>query len=227
MTDHGPHMDEMAPPRAAKGCASPLRELDPEWRDPQLLTMGRVAHGISTQQVVVVAGAPGAGKRATALRLLAATEVIGNGVASELADRRVRDLRKEGWTVAGPHRPADTTPPTPLALDSQFPPSSQALRDPVQPHLFDAPQGQLVRTLQRMSNAELAQLGRKLARLRRQIQRALDRLLGIGSYEFVSHVPPHDTSPCGLLRMASPEIPRGPQLGLHLDAPVHSWALAA
>ncbi|MER7514033.1 hypothetical protein ABTX82_37810 [Streptomyces lavendulae] len=76
-----------------------------------------------------------------------------------------------------------------------------------------------------MSNADLARLGRKLAHLRRQIQRILDRLLGVGSYEFVSHVPPHDTSPRGLLRMASPEIPRGPQPGLHIDAPVHPGRL--
>ncbi|MER5759810.1 hypothetical protein [Streptomyces sp. NPDC002082] len=59
------------------------------------------------------------------------------------------------------------------------------------------------------------------------LSRLLQRLLTSPAYEYTNHVPPHACSPCGVIRMASPEIPRGPQVGLHLDAPVRSWALAA
>lgn len=231
MTDRGPHPDE-APSSATEGCAAPLQELEPDWTDPNVPHMVRAARWISRQpSAVQVLGATGVGRRTTALRLLAATDTVGYGVASELADRRIRDLRDRFYSVvdslADPRGPDTSTPPAPLPSDRRIPPSSQALSGPPQTHAPDSVEGQLARALQRMSNAELARLGRKIARLRLQIQRALDRLLEIGGYEFLSYVPPHDTSPCGLLRMASPEIPRGPQPGLHLDAPAHPWALAA
>ncbi|MFE9566070.1 hypothetical protein ACFYM0_33760 [Streptomyces sp. NPDC006487] len=58
--------------------------------------------------------------------------------------------------------------------------------------------------------------------------RVLPRLLfELHSYEYARHPPPHASSPCGLLRMASPAIPRGPQTELHLDALARSGALTA
>uniref|UniRef100_UPI002F90D8B5 hypothetical protein n=1 Tax=Streptomyces sp. NBC_01001 TaxID=2903713 RepID=UPI002F90D8B5 len=47
------------------------------------------------------------------------------------------------------------------------------------------------------------------------------------SYEFTDHTPPLACSPCGVIRMASPEVPRGPELDLHLDTCKPFWALAA
>ncbi|WKV74154.1 hypothetical protein AW27_023210 [Streptomyces sp. PCS3-D2] len=225
MTDHGPHTEQTAPARAAVGCV--LVAVESDWTAAETTHLVRSARWLSEQRVTPLAVSPGVGRRAAALQLLQVTTLISHGVDVELKDRRVRDLRAEGWTIDGPPPPVLTTLPTPIPPDSQGPPSSLALPALEQPHVLDLFQSQLVRTLQRMSSADLARLRRKLARLKRQIQRVLDRLLGGVGYEFVSYVPPHDTSPCGLPRMASPEIPRGPQPGLHLDAPVHPWALAA
>ncbi|MGW7033013.1 hypothetical protein ACWGFX_38370 [Streptomyces xanthophaeus] len=57
------------------------------------------------------------------------------------------------------------------------------------------------------------------------------RLLPV-AYEYADHVPPLASSPCGVIRMASPEVPRGSlrvlQLNPHPLSGVHpSWALAA
>ncbi|MFE2850396.1 hypothetical protein ACFXJO_04595 [Streptomyces lavendulae] len=59
------------------------------------------------------------------------------------------------------------------------------------------------------------------------LSRLLERTLNPSSYEYADHAPPNANSPCGVLRLATPQIPRGPQLDLHLDAPAHPWALAA
>ncbi|MER6391289.1 hypothetical protein ABT236_22830 [Streptomyces sp. NPDC001523] len=62
-----------------------------------------------------------------------------------------------------------------------------------------------------------------LADVRELLQRVLDST----SYEFADHAPPNSSSPCGLLRMAAAEIPRGPQLALQLETPTFTWTLAA
>ncbi|MFE2149069.1 hypothetical protein ACFXAO_03405 [Streptomyces lavendulae] len=224
MTVRGPHKEQTPPARAAADCAFIL---EPDWTYAGQTPLVRSARWLSEQHVAPLVLSAGVGRRAAALSLLHATNLVGHGVATELKDRRLRDLRDEGWTIDGPPPAVPSTPPTPIPPDSQGPPSSLALPALEQSHELNSLQGELVCTLQRMSSADLAKLGRKVARLRRQIQRALDRLLEIGGYEFLAHAPPHDTSPCGVLRMASPEIPRGPQPGLHIDAPLDPWALAA
>lgn len=223
MTDHGQHTEQTSPARAAARCAPVVEQI---WTDPELPPKTRVAHWLSTQRPGEL-GRFGLGmKIATAYQRRSATDRVGIAVVAE-QDRRLRDLRGRGWTVAEPYRPPTTAPLALLLPGIRELPSSRALGGHARNQELDPMQGQLATTLQRMSDAELARLGRKLARLKRQIQRVLDRLLGVAYYEFVSYVPPHDTSPCGVLRMASPEIPRGPQPGLHIDAPVHPWALAA
>lgn len=57
--------------------------------------------------------------------------------------------------------------------------------------------------------------------------RLLQRLLGLLHYEYADHPPPHAESPCGILRLATPETPRGPELCLHVEAHSALWALAA
>ncbi|MGW9373778.1 hypothetical protein ACWGVR_27640 [Streptomyces xanthophaeus] len=52
------------------------------------------------------------------------------------------------------------------------------------------------------------------------------RLLPV-AYEYADHVPPLACSPCGVIRMASPEVPRGPQLDLHSNTFSPFWVLAA
>ncbi|MGW1771363.1 hypothetical protein [Streptomyces sp. NPDC002104] len=58
------------------------------------------------------------------------------------------------------------------------------------------------------------------------------RLLPI-AYEYADHVPPLASSPCGVIRMASPRVPRGSLRALQLDlagpsgASFPSWVLAA
>ncbi len=59
------------------------------------------------------------------------------------------------------------------------------------------------------------------------VRELLQHVLDTNSYEFGDHAPPNASSPCGVLRMAATEIPRGPQLTLQLDAPVVTWTLAA
>lgn len=55
----------------------------------------------------------------------------------------------------------------------------------------------------------------------------LDLALGNRRYEFIDLVPPHSSSPCGVIRFAAPVVPRAP--GAAGDSPVSSrWsALAA
>ncbi|CAL9652548.1 hypothetical protein SUDANB120_06672 (plasmid) [Streptomyces sp. enrichment culture] len=55
----------------------------------------------------------------------------------------------------------------------------------------------------------------------------LQEWLSPAAYECTEHPPPVASSPCGVIRMASPEVPRGPQLDLHLDAVSPYWVLAA
>ncbi|MFD9306673.1 hypothetical protein ACFWCB_29100 [Streptomyces sp. NPDC060048] len=55
----------------------------------------------------------------------------------------------------------------------------------------------------------------------------IQRWLSPVAYAYVDHAPPLACSPCGVIRMASPEVPRGPELALQLDAPHPSWAPAA
>lgn len=62
--------------------------------------------------------------------------------------------------------------------------------------------------------------------------RVIRRCLMPVAYEYADHVPPVASSPCGVIRMASPEVPRGslraPQLDAHgLREAGCSWALAA
>ncbi|MFF7082165.1 hypothetical protein [Streptomyces lavendulae] len=74
--------------------------------------------------------------------------------------------------------------------------------------------------------ARLAALADMVAVWRADLLARLERWLS-PSYEFTDHVPPVACSPCGVIRMASPEVPRGPQLALHLDTCKPFWVLAA
>ncbi|MFE5717619.1 hypothetical protein [Streptomyces erythrochromogenes] len=73
----------------------------------------------------------------------------------------------------------------------------------------------------------LAELAELITVWLADLRMLLQRLLASPAYGFNTYVSPHACSPCGVIRLASPEIPRGPQPGLHLDAPAGSWALAA
>ncbi|MFF9011237.1 hypothetical protein [Streptomyces goshikiensis] len=79
--------------------------------------------------------------------------------------------------------------------------------------------------------AYLVALGRALADLiavwRADLREALQGWLMPAAYPYADQVPPLACSPCGVIRLASPEIPRGPQLVLQLDAPSPYWVLAA
>ncbi|GHB31419.1 hypothetical protein GCM10010346_63520 [Streptomyces chryseus] len=43
------------------------------------------------------------------------------------------------------------------------------------------------------------------------LRRAVENVLGMRHYEYTETVPRHEKSPCGVLRMASPIVPRAPQ----------------
>ncbi|RKS96969.1 hypothetical protein BX286_7158 [Streptomyces sp. 3211.6] len=79
--------------------------------------------------------------------------------------------------------------------------------------------------------AYLVALGRAVADLiavwRADLREALQGWLMPAAYPYADQVPPLACSPCGVIRMASPEIPRGPQVALQLDATSPYWALAA
>lgn len=133
---------------------------------------------------------------------------------SELCD----DLRNR----RGPQLDAGCEPPNPFGayvLSAGFLAPPQPVWDAhfaAHEEIFDASTAR--------SFAELAELVTVwLADLRGRLQ----RLLASPAYGFDTHVSPHACSPCGVIRLAAPEIPRGPQTGLHLDAPAGSWALAA
>ncbi|MEU3670787.1 hypothetical protein [Streptomyces virginiae] len=74
---------------------------------------------------------------------------------------------------------------------------------------------------------DLAALADMIAVWRADLLLAIQRWLSPAAYEYVDHGPPLACSPCGVIRMASPEIPRGPELGLQLDASSPFWVLAA
>ncbi|MEV7174054.1 hypothetical protein AB0O18_30690 [Streptomyces sp. NPDC093224] len=74
---------------------------------------------------------------------------------------------------------------------------------------------------------DLAALADMIAVWRADLLLAIQRWLSPAAYEYVDHGPPLACSPCGVIRMASPEVPRGPELGLQLDASSPFWALAA
>ncbi|MFI1652308.1 hypothetical protein ACH4XT_36005 [Streptomyces avidinii] len=74
---------------------------------------------------------------------------------------------------------------------------------------------------------DLAALADMIAVWRADLLLAIQRWLSPAAYEYVDHGPPLACSPCGVIRMASPEVPRGPELGLQLDASSPFWVLAA
>ncbi|MFD9411583.1 hypothetical protein ACFWBN_31805 [Streptomyces sp. NPDC059989] len=74
---------------------------------------------------------------------------------------------------------------------------------------------------------QLAALAGLLAVWRADLLAVIQRWLTPLAYQYVDHVPPLSCSPCGVIRMASPEVPRGPQLGLQLEASSPFWVLAA
>ncbi|MFJ4777907.1 hypothetical protein [Streptomyces sp. NPDC088762] len=74
---------------------------------------------------------------------------------------------------------------------------------------------------------QLTSLAGLLSVLRADLLLAIQRLLAPSAYEYDHNVPPVACSPCGVIRMASPQVPRGPDLALNLDTPSPSWALAA
>ncbi|WP_331723270.1 hypothetical protein [Streptomyces sp. NBC_00105] len=74
---------------------------------------------------------------------------------------------------------------------------------------------------------DLAALADMIAVWRADLLLAIQRWLSPGAYEYVDHGPPLACSPCGVIRMASPEVPRGPELALQLDASSPFWVLAA
>ncbi|WP_329391611.1 hypothetical protein OG625_40385 (plasmid) [Streptomyces sp. NBC_01351] len=75
--------------------------------------------------------------------------------------------------------------------------------------------------------ADLAALADMVAVWRADLLLVIQRWLSPAAYQYVDHGPPLACSPCGVIRMASPEVPRGPELGLQLDASSPFWALAA
>ncbi|MFD9163035.1 hypothetical protein ACFVZ8_13750 [Streptomyces sp. NPDC059558] len=72
----------------------------------------------------------------------------------------------------------------------------------------------------------IAALAERVAVWRADLLEVIQGLLS-PSYEFTDHSPPAACSPCGVIRMASPEVPRGPQPDLCLDTCNPFWALAA
>ncbi|MFE4265404.1 hypothetical protein [Streptomyces sp. NPDC056883] len=75
--------------------------------------------------------------------------------------------------------------------------------------------------------AGLAALANLVTVWRVDLLRDIQQSLSPVAYAYTDHVPPVACSPCGVIRMASPLVPRGPELDLHLDVPSPSWALAA
>ncbi|MFB6523644.1 hypothetical protein [Streptomyces sp. NPDC056401] len=78
----------------------------------------------------------------------------------------------------------------------------------------------------------LTALANLVAVWRADLLRVIQQRLLPVAYEYADHVPPLASSPCGVIRMASPRVPRGSLRALQLDTPgpsrvCPSWALAA
>ncbi|MFI9752315.1 hypothetical protein [Streptomyces collinus] len=74
---------------------------------------------------------------------------------------------------------------------------------------------------------QLAALVDLLSVLQTKLLLTIQRRLTPTAYAYEDHVPPVACSPCGVIRMASPLVPRGPELAVYLGTPSPSWALAA
>lgn len=70
------------------------------------------------------------------------------------------------------------------------------------------------------SRDALAQAARVARRLWHFVLSLLNTLLNGCSFEFRDHAPPHESSPCGVIRLAAPRIPRAP--GVSACPPVSS-----
>ncbi|MGW3563064.1 hypothetical protein ACWDSL_04025 [Streptomyces sp. NPDC000941] len=89
-----------------------------------------------------------------------------------------------------------------------------------QPRLRPVDEGQCIDPL--LWKQEVA-LSKRIVRLRD----LLDLILGVVHYEFTSTIPRVDTSPCGVIRLAAPRVPRAPTLASDPLALPHTRVSAA
>ncbi|MEV5124289.1 hypothetical protein AB0K49_16090 [Streptomyces decoyicus] len=76
------------------------------------------------------------------------------------------------------------------------------------------------------SLGELSQVEEEVERFWHVAVTLLADLLGTRPRDYGPHAPPHDSSPCGVIRLASPLVPRGPDGPAYLPDPSSLCVLA-
>ncbi|MGP3685817.1 hypothetical protein ACTVZO_14075 [Streptomyces sp. IBSNAI002] len=141
--------------------------------------------------------------------------------APELVDRRVRDLRAHSWTIStkSPEPPA-AAPQTrthSLLFSSSYSRAAAVARSLM--GLWgarDVP-----------SDLNAAQLLDEIEAYGAVLWRIVEVRLRFRTDWGTPCFRRLPSSPCGILKLATPNVPRGPDALLHSQARSHSWALAA
>lgn len=140
--------------------------------------------------------------------------------APEHVDRRVRDLRAHGWTIARrPEVPtaAPETRPRAFLFTNSYSSAATVARDLMAMWgVRDVP-----------SDLNAARLLDEIEGCGADLWRIVEAGLRFPADWRTPSFRRLPSSPCGILKLATPNVPRGPDSPLRSEAHSHSWALTA